>query len=213
MCITCRGRTATGCIYRGQGKPVTRLLAALAALALLVACSSSPRKAPMVTAENCATPAASSSASASSTPLPVPPGVNPCVAATWPQPIDGFTPGSTTAGCTYPVPVAERAVSSTVKRIVAGEYKVTVTGLANVEYDHRIPFSLCGDGSANNIWPELYDGVPQTTYVHNRKDQLEAFAAAQVRYHRWSLPFAQAVFRGDWRAAWCKYTPRAGVAC
>jgi len=134
--------------------------------------------------------------------------------ATWPAPLPS-TPGALTTGCTYPRATTERAVTTATKTAAAKAYGYTgPTGLAYVEYDHRIPFSLCGSNGLANIWPEVVDGVTQSTYVHNRKDQLEGYAARQVRYHRWTLAFAQAVFApGDWRLAWCRYLKYPGVSC
>jgi hypothetical protein len=136
------------------------------------------------------------------------------VATTWPVPDDSLTPGAVTPGCTYPRPTSERAVTTTTKTTVAREYGYTgPAGLDHVEYDHRIPFSLCGSNGSANIWPESYDGVNQSTYTHNFKDELEAYAARQVRYHHWTLTYAQNVFRGDWRAGWCVYLGYPGVDC
>lgn len=140
--------------------------------------------------------------------------VDPAVAATWPRPLEQYTPGTITPGCTYPRATSERSVLTSTKTTAAADYGYTGgTGLTFVEYDHRIPFSLCGGNGLANIWPEPVDGVTQSTYVHNRKDQLEAFAARQVRYGRWSLAFAQSVFRGDWVAGWCRYLHYTGVTC
>ena len=139
----------------------------------------------------------------------------PSVAATWPAPDDALTPGLTDPECTsYPRPDGERNVSASTKRAAAKRYGYTgPSGLQFVEYDHRIPFSLCGADTVANIWPQPVDGVKQSAFVYNRKDQLEAFAARQVRYGRWSLTYAQEVFRGDWRVAWCTHLHYPEVEC
>jgi hypothetical protein len=141
--------------------------------------------------------------------------IDPAVAMTWPAPDDKLTPGLTDADCTsYPRPDDERYVSASTKRAAARRYNYTgPSGLQYVEYDHRIPFSLCGADTVANIWPQPTDGVKQTAFVYNRKDQLEAFAARQVRYKKWTLEYAQEVIRGDWRLAWCRYLHYPGVEC
>jgi hypothetical protein len=139
----------------------------------------------------------------------------PSVALTWPLPDDELTPGITDPECTsYPRDSDERNVSASTKRAAARRYNYTGPNvLTSVEYDHRIPFSLCGADTVANIWPEPVDGVRQAAFVYNRKDQLEAYAARQVRYGRWTLAEAQAVFRGDWRLAWCQHLHYPGVKC
>lgn len=199
-----------------------RTAAALVALALTLAgCTSSGNNGPKTATGPAGTTVVTSSAvtdTPTATPSPTPSpsptsSIVPSDPKTWPVPLAQYTPGSVKAGCTYPAP-PERNVSSLVRAKVAAEYHITVTGLANLEYDHLVPHSICGDDSAANIWPELYDGVPTSAYVHNRKDQLEAFAASQVRNHRWTLGYAQTLFMTvPWPQLWCKYTPRAGVTC
>lgn len=128
------------------------------------------------------------------------------VAFTWPVPDDILTPGAVVAGCTYPRPAADRNVSTATKHAAAVEYNYTGhAGIAYVEYDHRIPYALCGADTLPNIWPEPTGGYPQTAYSHNRKDELEAALASKVRYHHMTLEAAQAVFLGDWRAGWCEF--------
>jgi hypothetical protein len=137
-------------------------------------------------------------------------------AMSWPIPIDQYTPGAVTPGCTYPRPTSQRAVTQATKAKVSAEYGFTPTSLADGEYDHRIPFALCGDNGPANLWPEPYDGAKQSTYTWNHKDALEAYAASQVRNHHWTLTYAQNVFKGDWRASWCAYRVHyasAGIAC
>jgi hypothetical protein len=132
----------------------------------------------------------------------------------WPTPNRDLTPGAVTPGCTYPRPKTQRDVTAATKRAVAAAYHyVGPSGLAYVEYDHDVPFSLCGSNGRRNIWPELYDGAPVSRYIHNRKDQLEEVIATKVRHHKMPLVQAQAIFLGDWRLAWCKYVHAAGVAC
>lgn len=130
----------------------------------------------------------------------------------WPVPDDKLTPGSITPGCTYPRPSSQRSVLTSTKNAAAKAYNFTGDS-ATVEYDHRIPFSLCGSNSLKNIWPEQYDGAPESMFIHNYKDQLELYAATEVRYHKWTLKFAQDQFKGDWRVAWCTYIHKDGVIC
>jgi hypothetical protein len=148
------------------------------------------------------------------TPTPTGSGL---VALRWPNAVKRYTPGSVVAGCTYPRPVTERAVTEATKRKVKAEYRYTgLSGIEHVEYDHLIPFSLCGGNDAANIWPEPADGIKETSYTHNRKDQLERYVASRVASHHMKLTTGQAIFRGDWRRAWCKYRAHyasAGVVC
>lgn len=140
--------------------------------------------------------------------------INPTIAATWPAPNLAMTPGATVPGCTYPRPPDQRNVTAATKRAVAAAYHYTgPAGIAYVEYDHQIPYSLCGADTPANIWPEPTDVTRQTNYVHNEKDLLEDYAAQQVRYHHWTLAQGQQVFRGDWRVAWCRYIHTKGVTC
>jgi hypothetical protein len=132
----------------------------------------------------------------------------------WPVPLQQFTLGSVEPGCTFPRPASERAVSPATKRIVAEWYGVDphTPGLV---FDHRVPFSECGGQGPDNIWPEGYDGAPASTYVHNRKDQLELTTARLVRSGKLPLKDAQAIFLGDWRVGWCAldHKPGDGVTC
>jgi hypothetical protein len=135
-------------------------------------------------------------------------------AMSWPVPRNDLTPGAIAPGCTYPRPKTERDVTAATKDEVAAWYHYHgPAGLAHVEYDHRVPFSLCGGNGPANIWPEPYDGAPTSRYIHNRKDQLEEVIATKVRYHKMTLAQGQAVFLGDWPLAWCKYVHAAGVSC
>jgi hypothetical protein len=183
---------------------VIRYLPIAAALLLLVGCGPTPDQ-----ARRLEQPTVSATPSSTT--------VVATEAKSWPVPDDTLTPGLVTPDCTYPRDDAERNVSASTKRAAAKRYSYTgPTGLEYVEYDHRIPFSLCGANTVANIWPQPVDGMKQTAFTANRKDQEEAFAARQVRYHRWTLKHAQDVFRGDWRAAWCKYRMNyssAGVSC
>ena len=135
------------------------------------------------------------------------------VAASWPAPDDRLTPGAVVA-CTLPRPPSQRDVPAAEKRAVAAAYHYTGPGgIAYVEYDHRVPFALCGANDARNIWPEPYDGANRSAYVWNFKDQLEAAVIRAVRSGRLTLAQGQAVFMGDWRTAWCKWVHTAGVVC
>jgi hypothetical protein len=155
------------------------------------------------------------------------PQPSPDVAASWPAPREDLTPGAVIPGCTYPRPDDQRKVTAATKHAVAARYGYTgPSGLAHVEYDHRVPESLCGADSwacprhagtcpaaEANIWPEPYDGAPTSRYVYNRKDQLEAVIAGKVRHHYLTLAQGQQVFLGDWRVAWCEYVHDPGVTC
>lgn len=117
-------------------------------------------------------------------------------------------------GCTYPRPTSQRLVTRETRDAVRSAYKYSgPAGLAHVEYDHRVPFSLCGGNDAANIWPEAADGTQQSQYVHNHKDELENYAAAQVRAGHWTLEHAQQLFLRDWRRAWCSSIHTPGAAC
>lgn len=113
-------------------------------------------------------------------------------------------------------PQSERNVTQSEKDQIAAAYGYTgPRGIAYLEFDHRVPFALCGSNLPDNVWPELVDDAPVSMFVHNRKDQLEARMFALIRAGRVGFAQAQQVFLGDWRHAWCVYvdTPTDGVTC
>lgn len=139
-------------------------------------------------------------------------------ASNWPVPNDTLTPGAIVPGCTYPRPARSPSeVTSSERTAILKAYHYTgPTGLAAYELDHRIPYSLCGLGGVGltkNLWPEPADGIKQSTFIHNRKDQLEKTIASLVQSGKRTLAQAQAIFMGDWRSAWCTYVHKAGVIC
>jgi hypothetical protein len=138
-------------------------------------------------------------------------------ASSWPVPNRSLTPGAVAAGCTYPRPTSQRSVTSAEKAAVAARYHYAgPTGLTHVEYDHLVPFALCGSNGIANLWPEPADDAPLSTYVHNRKDQLEGKVASMVRHHHLTLQQAQHLFLAtDWRHLWCLYVhvTNDGVTC
>src|SRR4029077_14488047 len=140
------------------------------------------------------------------------------VASAWPAPDQRLTPGAIVPGCTYPRPAYQRSVTSATRRIVLAMYHHTAA--PGDELDHRVPFALCGADSyacngpssctlaERNLWPEPYDGVKVTSYVHNYKDKLEDVIARLVRIglpRGMTLAQGQAVFLGDWREGYCHY--------
>lgn len=134
------------------------------------------------------------------------------IAADWPAP-NTATPGDVTPGCTFPRPQAQRDVTAATKRAVAVAYGIAEPYPAGIEFDHRIPFALCGGNDPGNIWPERYDGAPHSAFVHNRKDELEQVIWRMVHADPSRLGWAQRLFRDDWRRAWCVYVHDPGVAC
>lgn len=95
------------------------------------------------------------------------------------------------------------------KNQIAASYHYTgPRGIAYLEFDHRVPFKLCGSNLADNVWPEVFDDVPRSLYVHNRKDQLEAKVYALIRSHRLTFAQGQQLYEqpNDWRAMWCHGT-------
>jgi hypothetical protein len=145
-------------------------------------------------------------------------------ALSWPAPKDSLTPGGIDPDCRYSREHSrdsdQRDVTAETKRKVKKSYGYKgKSGIKYVEYDHRVPFWACGSNGPENIWPEPADGVDQSSYVHNRKDELEAFVARKVRNHKlsdpWTLEYGQQVFLDDWRKGWCKYIDdsRDGVSC
>jgi len=139
---------------------------------------------------------------------------HPIAVEDWPKPDDRLTPGAVTPGCTYPRPKTQRDVTAATRRQVLAAYHYTgPTDITHLELDHRVPFALCGANSAPNLWVEIADGVHQSKYIHNRKDELELAIASKVRNHKMTLSQAQAVFLGDWRLGWCRYVKDPGVTC
>lgn len=136
-------------------------------------------------------------------------------ASTWPVPDNTLTPGEIVPGCTYPV-TSTRTVTDTERKAVRDEYHYTgALTLDAVEIDHRIPHALCGADTIKNLWPEPADGVTQSGFTHNRKDDLERVIALKVREKQMTLTDGQAVFRKDWRIGWCTFShsPADGVTC
>jgi hypothetical protein len=134
-------------------------------------------------------------------------------ASTWPKPDDVLTPGAVVQ-CTLPRPQSQRNVTAAERSAIATAYHyVGRRGLAYLEFDHRVPFALCGANDARNVWPERADGVHQSAFVHNRKDQLESVVTRYVREGKLTLTQAQAIFMGDWRTAWCVYVHSPEVNC
>jgi hypothetical protein len=89
-------------------------------------------------------------------------------------------------------------------------------GILYLEFDHRVPFALCGDNGPANVWPEVVDDAPLSLYIHNRKDQLEAKIFNLVKYHGMMFAEGQRLFiEVDWRHLWCVYVHKAGdgVTC
>jgi hypothetical protein len=131
----------------------------------------------------------------------------------WPAPDNRLTPGDVVACTTPRDPAERREVTLALKRRVAAAYGYTGPWML-VEFDHRIPFSLCGSNDRDNLWPEPADGYTHGAFIHNRKDELEqaitdALASGRIR----TLGEAQQVFRGDWRKAWCVWVHDRGVTC
>jgi uncharacterized protein YceK len=134
-------------------------------------------------------------------------------AMSWPVPDQRLTPGAVVA-CTLPRPPSQRAVTTAEKNEIAAAYGYTgPRGIAYLEFDHRVPFALCGSNGPDNVWPERADGIRQTSYVHNRKDQLEDVIIRDVHAGRLTLAQGQRVFLGDWRVGWCFYVHAPGVVC
>jgi hypothetical protein len=193
-------------VIKMRGRTTLLLLGGIAAIAAL-AVASKRNSSPALSVA----PSGSVTATAAQ---PVPPRTVLVEAASWPAPNRTFTPGKVVADCTYPRDPKQRDVTAQTRFLVMQAYGYHgPTDLQHVGLDHLVPFSLCGANSADNLWPEVADGVKQSTYIHNRKDQLEDAIASKVRYHRMTLAEGQAVFQGDWRAAWCHYVHAADVDC
>ena len=177
-----------------------RLLALLPAIPLAVACTTSP--APTV--------APQSRVTAPSPSRTISPPNGAVRAAAWPAPDNHLTPGAVVA-CTMPRPHSERNVTRATERAVIHAYDY----LGKVgEYDHRVPFSLCGANDASNVWPERSDGY-RGPFQLNRKDQLEDKVIRLVHSGALTLAEGQALFMAprDWRAEWCAYVGSPGVDC
>lgn len=185
---------------------ILRGILALSAIAVLAACN--PTLDP-----SASTGPSSPVTSASTVPLP-----RRDAASAWPAPNQRLTPGAIVPGCTYPRPAYERNVTSATRRAVLIRYHHS--SVSGDELDHRVPFALCGADSGackpytvcqaalDNLWPEPYDGVKVSAFVHNYKDKLEDVIADKVRLglpRGMTLAQGQAVFLGDWREGYCHY--------
>lgn len=73
--------------------------------------------------------------------------------------------------------------------------------MQDYEEDHRIPLEVGGNPhSPDNLWPEPYD----VEWGARVKDKLETFAKREVCARRMTLSEGQALFQGDWIAAFRK---------
>lgn len=179
-------------------------LSIIAVTLVLTGCASSMR----ITATE---PPLSTVTGSASTPIVLPTGTSSPLL--WPTPNNRLTPGAVVT-CTLPRPTSERVVTTAEKNAIAAAYHYTgPRGINFLEFDHRIPFALCGSNGPVNVWPEPYDGAPRSAFVHNRKDQLEEVVIRLVHAGHLTLTQAQQIFRGDWRSAWCHYVRSSGVAC
>lgn len=113
-------------------------------------------------------------------------------------------------------PQSDRNVPESEKLLIIDMYHYTgPRGIAYLEFDHRVPFALCGSNDPTNVWPEVIDDAPLSNFVHNRKDQLEAKVFTLVRYDHITFARGQAIFMDDWRHQWCLLVHKAGdgVTC
>lgn len=150
------------------------------------------------------------------TPTPTRPPLSTSTPSTWPDwpvPNDKLTPGAVIT-CTLPRPQSDRNVPESEKLSIIAAYHYTgKRGIDSLEFDHRVPFALCGDNGPKNVWPEPYDGVKTSGFVHNYKDQLEDVIIRAVKSGKLTLAQGQDIFLGDWRQAWCVWIHSAGVPC
>jgi hypothetical protein len=111
-------------------------------------------------------------------------------------------------------PQSDRSgVTSTEKAQIAAElYHVKI--VPRMEFDHLVPFSLCGSNGPANLWPEPYDGAAKAYNVLNHKDELEAKVSTMFHAGQIDAAHAQAVFlNGSWPHEWCLLVHKPGVDC
>lgn len=153
-----------------------------------------------------------------STPVGLPSGSGPYSqrAVDWPVPDRNKTPGAVTLVLANGQPCVpghrpqsdRLTVTSREKATIAANYHVRI--VPGMEFDHLLPFALCGSNGPDNLWPEQYDGATKAYDVLNHKDELEK---AVYALHL-DPEVAQAVFLvGDWRHMWCKLVHKPGVDC
>lgn len=132
------------------------------------------------------------------------------------------TPGAIMASCTlrdaqtpnYTKTV--RNVPASLAKAVYASYGLTnrtgkCSGAEHCEVDHLISLVLCGDNTADNLWPQSYSGPCN---AHD-KDVLEVRLHHLVQSNSLSLAEAQSAIRTNWIVAYrhfvgpltCKGTP------
>jgi hypothetical protein len=88
------------------------------------------------------------------------------------------------------------------KRQQIAEYGYADRDPSHYEEDHRVPLGVGGHSTdPRNLWPEPRYGEWNAA----RKDQLEGFVNREVCAGRMSLEDGQAIFLGDWIAAYQRY--------
>jgi hypothetical protein len=142
-------------------------------------------------------------------------------AADWPVPDRHLTPGAITTVETDGAPCVPghraqsyRNVPAAEKRLILALY--LITGKFIGEFDHLVPFSLCGSNGPKNVWPEPYDGAAKAYSVLNHKDELEAKVSARFHAKKNGITAAQAqaiFLDNDWRHEWCLLVHGPGVDC
>lgn len=87
-----------------------------------------------------------------------------------------------------------RNVTEADKKRIAAAYGIPWSEHDKYEFDHKIPASLGGDNSDNNIYPEPLQGK----YGALVKDLAEREALPKVRSGEWDLQETRAGFANDW---------------
>jgi len=114
-----------------------------------------------------------------------------------------LTPGRTTTAtrediCKPGYTRKVRSVSASLKRRVYASYGRTRQPGVCCEVDHLIPLELGGANSAENLWPQPWNGA----WGAKEKDQLENRLHRLVCSGKLDLPTAQQAIAHDWVAAW-----------
>jgi hypothetical protein len=94
------------------------------------------------------------------------------------------------------------AYTNALKRQQLAEYGYADRDARHYEEDHRVPLGVGGHPTdRRNLWPEPRYGE----WSAERKDELEAFVNHEVCSGRMTLQEGQAIFLGDWIAAYQRY--------
>lgn len=108
-------------------------------------------------------------------------------------------PGGYTASVRPPEAITEAA-----KRVVMAAYGIPWSQASRYELDHLVELNAGGSSDWRNLWPEpnvFLNGTTGSAFVHNDKDQVEAYLSAFLCKGEVSLSTVQRAMATDWTTA------------